>query len=207
MAQRLSAMAQGESGKGADADGKNHNHIHPEALHLAKRPTAGASGDNPGDSAPAVDSERCQTPRYLGVAPHYVWSQDWLLAHATWATRLFWFSFIFQAVAALVARPYPSHILMYAPGDAPAYRLATSRTILENSDSLLFVFPLRWLSSLTPVTYLCMLLGIRCVAALRQNEMLEYRFSAISGFHVLRLKYYKIVRQMARSAHRSGTYS
>lgn len=141
MAQRLSAMAQGESGKGADADGKNHNHIHPEALHLAKRPTAGASGDNPGDSAPAVDSERCQTPRYLGVAPHYVWSQDWLLAHATWATRLFWFSFIFQAVAALVARPYPSHILMYAPGDAPAYRLATSRTILENSDSLLFCFP------------------------------------------------------------------
>ncbi|EGT5711570.1 hypothetical protein AGJ35_10885 [Cronobacter dublinensis subsp. dublinensis] len=57
-----------------------------------------------------------------------------------------------------------------------AYRLATSRTILENSDSLLFVFPRRWLSSLTPVTYLCMLLGIRCVAALRQNEMLEYRF-------------------------------
>ncbi|EOV8148047.1 hypothetical protein ACOJDJ_003863 [Cronobacter dublinensis] len=43
-----------------------------------------------------------------------------------------------------------------------------------------------------------------------QNEMLEYRFSAISaisGFHVLRLKHYKIVRQMARSAHRSGTYS
>lgn len=165
MAQRLSAMAQGESGKGADADGKNHNHIHPEALHLAKRPTAGASGDNPGDSAPAVDSERCQTPRYLGVAPHYVWSQDWLLAHATWATRLF--------------RRY----------SAP------------------FVLPRRWLSSLTPVTYLCMLLGIRCVAALRQNEMLEYRFSAISGFHILHLKHHKIVRQMARSAHRSGTYS
>ncbi len=91
MAQRYSALAQGKSGKGADADGKNHNHIHPEALHLAKRPTAGASGDNPGDSAPAVDSERCQTLCYLGVAPPLVLSADWLLEHDTWATRLFRF--------------------------------------------------------------------------------------------------------------------
>ncbi|EOY5388410.1 hypothetical protein ACP6OU_003882, partial [Cronobacter muytjensii] len=65
---------------------------------------------------------------------------------------------------------------------------------------LLFVFPRRWLSSLTPVTYLCMLPGIRSVAALRQNEMLEYRFSAVSGFHVLRLKHHNSVRQTARSA-------
>jgi len=90
MAQRYSAVAQGKSGKGADADGKNHNHIHPEALHLAKRPTADASGDNPGDSAPVVDSTHYQTLRYLGVAPPLVRSADWLLTHDTWATRLFW---------------------------------------------------------------------------------------------------------------------
>ncbi|RJL72574.1 hypothetical protein D5072_03865 [Dickeya dianthicola] len=29
----------------------------------------------------------------------------------------------------------------------------------------------RWLSSLTPVTYLCKLLGIRCVAAFLQLEL------------------------------------
>ncbi|PUV41308.1 hypothetical protein CDU03_18555 [Cronobacter sakazakii] len=37
-------------------------------------------------------------------------------------------------MAALVALAHPSHILLYAPGDARAYRLATPRTILENND-------------------------------------------------------------------------
>ncbi|ATF50403.1 hypothetical protein CO701_15400 [Citrobacter werkmanii] len=34
-----------------------------------------------------------------------------------------------------------------------------------------FKLHVRWLSSLTPVTYLCTLLDIRCVAALMQLEL------------------------------------
>jgi hypothetical protein len=28
--------------------------------------------------------------RYLGIAPHKVFSQDWLLEHLAWAMLLFW---------------------------------------------------------------------------------------------------------------------
>ncbi|GCS80402.1 hypothetical protein HmCmsJML016_01471 [Escherichia coli] len=48
---------------------------------LAKRPTANASGDNPGDSAPVADDERSQPFNHLGDAPPQVLSQDWLLQH------------------------------------------------------------------------------------------------------------------------------
>ena len=51
--------------------------------------------------------------------------------------------------------------------------------MLEYQDTLRFFLPRRWLSSLTPVTYFCMLLGIRCVAVLRQNEMLEYQVCSV----------------------------
>ncbi|GEM_PF-3651005 len=164
MAQRYSALAQGKSGKGADADGKNHNHIHPEALHLAKRPTAGASGDNPRDSAPAVDSERCQTLCYLGVAPPLVLSADWLLEHDTWATRLFRFPLHRSGRCGVGVLARTGHILVYAPGDSLRCRLATARTIL--GDPCLFLAVAALASSLAPVTYGCMLPATRCVAAL-----------------------------------------
>ncbi len=48
---------------------------------LAKRPTANASGDNPGDLAPVADDERGQPFNHLGDAPPQVLSQDWLLQH------------------------------------------------------------------------------------------------------------------------------
>ncbi|PQY21065.1 hypothetical protein C5964_03775 [Cronobacter sakazakii] len=122
--------------KGRTQEDKTNVTIHPEALHLAKRSTAVVSGDSPGDSAPAADDAPYQTARHLGVVPPRVWSWDGFLAHVTWPTRLFRFSFIFQAVAALVALAHPGHILLYAPGDSLAYRLATPRTILENNDFL-----------------------------------------------------------------------
>ncbi|PXB03841.1 hypothetical protein DMB41_00515 [Pectobacterium carotovorum subsp. carotovorum] len=40
-----------------------------------------------------------------------------------------------------------------------------------------------WLSSLTPVTYLCKLLGIRCVAAFLQLELFRAQFE-ITGKYV-----------------------
>lgn len=122
--------------KGRTQEDNTNVTIHPEALHLAKRSTAVVSGDSPGDSAPAADDAPYQTARHLGVVPPHVWSWDGFLAHVTWPTRLFRFSFIFQAVAALVALAHPGHILLYAPGDSLAYRLATPRTILENKDFL-----------------------------------------------------------------------
>ncbi|PUV45568.1 hypothetical protein CDU02_05670 [Cronobacter sakazakii] len=36
-------------------------------------------------------------------------------------------------MAALVALAHPGHILLYAPGDSLAYRLATPRTALKNT--------------------------------------------------------------------------
>lgn len=122
--------------KGRTQEDNTNVTIHPEALHLAKRSTAVVSGDSPGDSAPAADDAPYQTARHLGVVPPHVWSWDGFLAHVTWPTRLFRFSFIFQAVAALVALAHPGHILLYAPGDSLAYRLATPRTMLENKDFL-----------------------------------------------------------------------
>ena len=49
---------------------------HPEAPHLAKRPTADVSGDNSEDSAPAVDSTTRRVLLRLGVAPPDVFSAD-----------------------------------------------------------------------------------------------------------------------------------
>ena len=46
-----------------------------------KRPTANASGDNPGDSAPVAGEERDQTLFHLGVAPPHVFSPDWFLQY------------------------------------------------------------------------------------------------------------------------------
>ncbi|MBN0839954.1 hypothetical protein JTM04_37180, partial [Pseudomonas aeruginosa] len=47
-----------------------------------------------------------------------------------------------------------------------------------------FKFPVRWLRSLTPVTYLSKLLGIRCVAAFLQLEL--FRVNAFIVITVLR---------------------
>ncbi|PQX40253.1 hypothetical protein C5955_18275 [Cronobacter sakazakii] len=69
-------------------------------------------------------------------------------------------------MAALVALAHPSHILLYAPGDARAYRLATPRTILENNDFRpVCGYACVGFPRSPPVTYFCMLMGTRCVAA------------------------------------------
>ncbi|EOI3466568.1 hypothetical protein ACMSW1_004074, partial [Cronobacter dublinensis] len=112
---------------------------------------------------------------------------------------------------ALAFLAHPSHIPLYAPGDSLRRRLAAKRNA---GVSVLFRLSVRSLSRLPPChipnyfgkqRLIAICFPAACLAW--QNEMLEYRFSAISGFHVLRLKHYKIVRQMARSAHHSGTYS
>ena len=46
-----------------------------------KRPTANASGDNPGDSAPVAGDRLNQMPVRLGVAPPHVLSPDWFLQY------------------------------------------------------------------------------------------------------------------------------
>ncbi len=55
---------------------QDHETSHPEALHLAKRPTVDVSGDNPEDSAPAADSTTRRVLPHLGVAPPDVLSPD-----------------------------------------------------------------------------------------------------------------------------------
>ena len=46
-----------------------------------KRPTANASGDNPGDSAPVAGDRLNQMSVRLGVAPPHVLSPDWFLQY------------------------------------------------------------------------------------------------------------------------------
>ncbi len=46
-----------------------------------------------------------------------------------------------------------------------------------------FKLQMRWLSSLTPVNYLCKLLGIRCVSAFLQLEL--FRVYILFFFNIL----------------------
>ncbi|POT59973.1 hypothetical protein C3432_04545 [Citrobacter amalonaticus] len=55
-------------------------------------------------------------------------------------------------------------------------RLQMLRIVLYSS---YFKLQMRWLSSLTPVTYLCKLLGIPCVAAFLQLELFRVYFSIL----------------------------